>query len=183
MRKIKVGLDFDGVVAYYPLRIVRAPIKWFKSEILGMKKLSFFIPKNNWQKILWLAIFETNIFPARGVELLKEMASSSTCEFYLITARFDFLKESLDRWLKREHLTECFKQICVNGDQQQPHEFKEAVINKLKLDYYVEDNFDIVSHLTRRTKTKIYWIYNIFDKNKSFPNKYPYLEKALEAIS
>lgn len=183
MRKIKVGLDFDGVVAYNPVRIVRAPIKWFKREVLGIRKLTFFVPKNNLQRVLWTLIHESSIFPARGLDLLKQMAGDSKYEFHLITARFGFLKDNLFYWLRKNQLSDLFETVNINENQEQPHEYKERKLNELDLDYFVEDNLDIVMHLQKNTDVKVYWIYNLFDKNKNYADKFPYLEKALEEIS
>ena len=47
---------------------------------------------------------------------------------------------------------------------------------------YIEDNFDIVDHLSKTTKTKIVWIYNIFDRGLAFPQKFPHLKSAIEMV-
>ena len=56
-----------------------------------------------------------------------------------------------------------------------------AAISEL-LDYFIEDNLDIVNYLSTRTKIRVMWIYNILDRNNPYIYKYPYLKKALEAI-
>lgn len=182
-RKIRIGLDFDGVVAYNPFRIIRAPVKWFKRKFLGIKKLTFYVPKNEGSRLLWSIIHESSIFPAIGVELLKEMARNPKYEFHLVTARFGFLKDNLYHWLEKNHLIGVFKTINVNDNLEQPHLFKERVLEELRLDIFVEDNLDIVDHLIHNSKTKIYWIYNFLDSRHNFSNKYPYLKKALEEIA
>ena len=175
-------MDFDGVVAYNPFRIIRAPIKWFKREVLGITRLSFFVPKNEFEKIMWSIVHESSIFPAVGVATLREMARDPRYEFHLITARFGFLKNNLEGWLDRYRVRELFKSINVNEGNEQPHEYKLRIIKKLNLDYYVEDNLDIVMYVKDQVKTKIFWIYNFMDKRHNFPNKFPYLEGALKMI-
>lgn len=179
---IRVGLDFDGVVAYNPFRIIRAPIKWFKREVLGIKKLTFFVPKNWWQKFLWSIVHESSVFPATGMDLLRSMAKDEKYEFHLITARFGFLKDNLSSWLMRYHAKNLFKSINVNENCEQPHKYKLRMVKKLDLDYFVEDNLDIVSHLLGKVKTNIFWIYNFMDSRHVYPHKFPYLRKALEEI-
>ena len=56
------------------------------------------------------------------------------------------------------------------------------MIDKLKLDLYVEDNWDIVSYLNLKSKIKIFWIYNILDRNKRFLNKFPSLNSVIIKI-
>ena len=181
-RKTRVGLDFDGVVAYNPFRIIRAPVKWFKREVLGMRRLSFFVPKNWWERILWSIVHESSIWPAIGVDLLRIMSQNPDYEFHLITARFGFLKGNLYGWLERNNLKNLFKTVNINEGYEQPHEYKLRMVKNLRLQYYVEDNLDIVVFLRDKVKVTIFWIYNFMDVRHPYPHKFPYLKKALEAI-
>ena len=135
MRKIKIGLDFDGVVAYNPFRVIRAPITYFKRHILKTNKLKFWIPKAPWEKLLFEIIHRSSVFPATGVDLLKKMANDPRYEFHLVTGRYNFLFSDLDKWLIKHDLKHVFKSINGNQDNQQPFLFKEQVIKKLQLDY------------------------------------------------
>lgn len=182
MKKIRVGIDFDGVLAYNPFRIIRAPVTWFKQKILGEKKTHFYIPKTAWEKFIWKILHESSIFPAKGGELLKEMAEREDIEFYLVTSRYHFLQNKLYQWLKRWGFTKVFSEIYSNQKDEQPHLFKERMIRELKLDYFVEDNWDVVKNLQNASKTKVFWISNIFDYGRDYKYKFPYLEKALEKI-
>lgn len=183
MRKpIVVGLDFDGVVAYNPFRIARAPISYVKRRLLGVTKTQFFVPRNRFEQIFWVVMFESSIFPARGTALLRQLIRERRIEAHLVTARFDFMRDRLYSWLARHRLAELFSSIHVNERNEQPHLFKERVIERGRFNYYVEDNWDIVRYLDGRTKTHILWIYNILDRGIHYDRKYPYLEKALKAI-
>jgi uncharacterized HAD superfamily protein len=179
---IRIGLDFDGVVAYNPFRIIRAPITYFKRRILGIRKLQFYIPKSAPERFVWTVVHESSMFPAFGCTKLKELSHRDDLEFHLITARFHFLQKSVDRWLSRYGLAEVFSGVHLNKYDKQPHEHKLEIIRTLKLDYYVEDNWDIISYLTGKTETEIFWIYNITDRGYPYPKKFPYLKKALEAM-
>jgi hypothetical protein len=57
------------------------------------------------------------------------------------------------------------------------------MIKKLKLDLYVEDNFDIVQYLKEKTSARVLWIYNIFDSTTPFPHKFPHLKDAIQFIT
>lgn len=184
---IKVGLDFDGVVAYNPFRVARALVSFVKRDMLGMKKISFWYPQARWQQFFWTLAHESSIFPAKGTELFKKMVSEGKIEAHLVTARYSFLDNHLYDWLTRYKLTHLFKTITLNKQDEQPHIFKEKIIEKKKFDYFIEDNWDIVKYLSKKRKAKsvkckIYWIYNILDHFKTYPHKFPYLEKALEDI-
>lgn len=179
---IKVGLDFDGVVVYNPFRVVRAVISLLKRDVLGIKKLKFWYPKRRWEQILWIVAHESSIFPAKGITLLEKYVKEGKIEAHLVTARYSFLDDHLFAWLKRYKLTHLFKTITLNKKDEQPHIFKEKMIEKYRLDFFIEDNWDIVRYLGQKSKTKIYWIYNILDHFIAYPHKFPYLEKALEDI-
>ncbi len=180
--KIRIGVDFDGVVAYNPFRVVRAPITGFKRLFFGQRKVKFWVPQAPWQRLLWGALHESSVFPARGVELLRELSKDDRFELHLVTARYSFLHESLRRWLTKYDMHDMFDSIHINERDEQPHLYKHAKLEGLKLDYFIEDNYDIVSYLHGKTKTKVFWIYNITDRGIEYADKFPYLEKALLAI-
>lgn len=186
-KKIVVGLDFDGVVVYNPFRLVRSLISFLKHDVLGIKKLKFWYPQKRWQQIFWIIAHESSIFPAKGVDLLEDLIREGKIEAHLITARYSFLDDHLYNWLNRYKLTHLFKTVTLNKHDEQPHLFKKNLIEKLRLDFFIEDNWDIVKYLSRKWeagsgKCRIYWIYNILDHFVEYPHKFPYLEKALEEI-
>jgi hypothetical protein len=182
MKTLRVGVDFDGVVAYNPLRLARSTIKYFKKEVLGVHKLTFFRPKNNFEKLLWIVLHESSVLPADGIELLKKMSKNRNMEFFLITGRYGVLKNSLMKWLKRHQLTEVFKSIYVNENEEQPHLFKKRILEELQIDCYIEDNLDIVEFLTKNSKCDIFWVYNLMDRHVEYLQKVPSLRHALERI-
>jgi uncharacterized HAD superfamily protein len=178
-RTIRIGLDFDGVVAYNPFRIIRAPITYVKRHVFKIRKLTFYVPKSPIERFVWTIVHESSMFPAIGIQRLKEMAAHNNIEFHLVTARFHFLQQNVDNWLKRNGLTESFTGLHLNIHDKQPHIHKLEMIEELQLDYFVEDNWDIVSFVNGKTKSKIFWIYNITDSRYQYQFKYPYLDKAL----
>lgn len=181
-KKIQVGIDFDGVLAYNPLRIARAPAKFIKRKLIGETNTHFYIPQNDLEKMVWIMLHETSVFPAIGMDLLKDLTQDKKIEAHLITARYSFLEENLYKWLKKNNIEDLFASITINKKDEQPHLYKERVIKQKKLDYFIEDNLDIVKHVTPTTNTDILWIYNILDRAYPYDKKFPYLKKALEHI-
>jgi len=149
-RKLKVGFDFDGVVAYNPLRIARPILFLTKKIILQPKELSFFCPQNAWQRFCWKIIHESSFFPAPGFTLLKKLLKKEKIEGYLLTSRYGHLEEQFYRWLKKHNADKLFKGYFLNKKDEQPHKFKERMIKKLKLDLYLDDNWDIVNYLNSK---------------------------------
>lgn len=183
MKKLKVGFDFDGVVAYNPFRVIRAPVTFLKRNVLGIKKLQFWYPKKRWQQIFWVILHESSVFPAKGIDLMRKQVEDNKIEAHLVTARYSFLDDHLYKWLDKYSLRSLFKTVNLNKLDEQPHLFKEKIIKKFDLDIFIEDNWDIVSYLYKRKwNTQIFWIYNLLDRWFSYPHKFPYLEKAMETI-
>ena len=201
----RVGFDFDGVVAYNPLRVFRRPVmmvaKLFRRE---KESLHFPYPKSSLVKWFWERAHRTSFFPSRGFSRLRELLGRGDIEGYIITGRYAFLNDELYDWLRHNKVDGLFKHIYVNMNDEQPHLFKERMIKKLNLDYFVEDNWDIVQYLNSKFKIKssrqitnsnvqnskqngehieIHWIYNILDKFNTYPHKHPYLESFLNEIT
>jgi len=182
MKKIKIGLDFDGVVAYNPFRVIRAPVVFFKRNVLGITKTKFLIPKNPFQQFVIRLMHESSVFPARGVDKLIQLANNRNVELHLITGRMGFLAPNLYHWLKKYQLDKIFTSINFNANYEQPHFFKQRIISELGVDYFIEDNWDVVNYLQTHSKTKVYWIYNFLDRGKIYEYKFPYLQKALDVL-
>jgi len=123
------------------------------------------------------------MFPSFGISRLRRLVANKVIEAHLLTSRFGYLEPNLRRFLKFWRLEDVFTSVTVNYKEEQPHEFKERIIRKKQFAYYIEDNWDIVSYLKKKNiSTEVHWIYNIFDRNKSYSHKYPYLEKSLQCI-
>lgn len=180
---VRVGIDFDGVLAYNPFRIVRAPVAYVKRHIFGERKTHFYVPRSPLEKAIWTIVHESSVFPAIGTDLLVDMVKRREIEAHLVTARFSFLEPNLMKWLRRHHMDTLFTSVVINEKDEQPHLYKERVIKAMQFDYFVEDNLDIVAHIQGKTKTKLLWIYNILDRHHTYRYKYPYLKKALEYIA
>jgi len=182
-KPIVAGFDFDGVIAYNPARLARKPIAFFKRNVLGMRRVRFFVPKTPIEKAFWSLAHETSMFPSMGSSQLKHLVREGKVEAHLLTSRFGFLEPNLLRFLRFWGLADVFTTITLNHHEEQPHEFKARMVKKNKFAYFVEDNWDIVSHLRKqKLKTEVHWIYNLFDRTKEYPYKYPYLAKSLERI-
>jgi len=179
---LQVGFDMDGVLLYNPGRIIRPFVSSIKRIFLHKKKLAFYYPKTAHEKLFWRFVHKSSIYNAPGLSEITQMVAEGKIEAYLITARYNFLGASVLNWVKKNKLENTFKGVYYNSKDEQPHEFKERMVKKLKLDVYVEDNFDIVNHLSQTTPAEILWIYNIFDRGTQFPKKFPHLKNAVNFL-
>jgi len=175
-KPIRVGFDLDGVILYNPARIVRPLIATVKKTVGGKQKTKFYIPTRPLEIALWNFLHRSSLFVAPGLEDVKQMVREKKIEAYIVTARYSFLHSDLDHWLTKIEAKKYFTAIYANKDNEQPHLFKERLLKQLDLDIFIEDNWDIVSHL--RDRLKIYWIYNIVDRRIAHPYKFSDLAKA-----
>lgn len=182
-KKLKVGFDFDGVIAYNPFRVIRGPVTAFKRHVLGVKKITFFYPRSQLELFIWRILHDSSVFPSRGVDLLRQLVEGGAIDAHIISGRYNYLEDHLITWLNRYKLHKLFTTININKKDQQPHLFKEQAVKQHDLDYFIEDNLDIVQYLDGKTKTRIIWIYNLVDTLFTpYEHKFPYLEKAIRHI-
>lgn len=179
---LKVGFDLDGVLLYNPARIARPIISLIKRFFIKKKNLRFYAPKTFFGKQLWRFFHKSSIFIAPGLEDVKKLIQTKKIKAYIITARYSYLKNDLEIWLKKMKINQYFSGIYYNQKDEQPHIFKERMIKKLGIDIFVEDNYDIVSCLDKKAIVKVFWIYNFLDKKLFYKYKYPTLKKVLEEI-
>lgn len=183
---LRIGFDFDGVLVYNPVRIFRMPVSLFKRTFLKPKKLKFWLPKTSWQKFFWVLFHKTSVFPAIGYHDLLKLMKKGKIEGYIITARYDFLENDFKAWLKTYDPEKLFAGYFLNKKNEQPHQFKEKMIKELKLNYFVEDNWDIVNYLSSKLKEnkelQIHWIYNLLDRKIAYSDKHPYLGRFLRRL-
>lgn len=182
-KRLKVGFDLDGVILYNPARIIRPIVSSIKRVILHKKRVSFYVPKTKTGKLLWEIFHLSSIYKAAGFEDIKRMSKEKEIDAYIITARYSFLEKGFKNFIKNSGAQECFTACHFNEKDEQPHKYKERLLNELDLDIFVEDNYDIATHLAKKYKDKtIIWIYNILDAQRPFKHKYPTLKKAVNFI-
>jgi hypothetical protein len=186
-KKLKVGFDLDGVLLYNPARIARPVIVFFKKILFKKEVDKFHYPKSKFEKLIWLMLHKVVFGPAHGYDELKNLIKLKKIEAYIITGRNESLRRDFFRWKEKLEAEKYFSGSYYNDKNEQPYLFKERMINKLKLDIYIEDNWDIVNHINSKSKIqnpklKVFWIYNIFDKRKKFPNKFSGLDTVVKKI-
>ena len=184
-KKIKVGFDLDGVLLYNPARIFR-PVTIALKKFLPKKKkpdiIHFYHPKSPFEKVIWYLVHLSSLFVADGLEDIRELVKSNKIEAYIITSRYDCLKGDFRRWLRKMKADEIFHMTYHNENDMQPHLFKEQKVKELGLDFFVEDNLDIVQHLNNNTKVKTLWITNAFDRHLPHERKFMTLKEAVKHL-
>lgn len=187
---IKVGFDLDGVLLYNPARIFRPIIYFLKKYFLKRDVEKFYYPKTKLEQLIWLLLHKSSLFLQPGIKEIKDLIKQKKIKAYIVSARYEFLEKDFWSWVKKIDKEKLFSGYFFNKNNEQPHLYKARMIKKLGLDIFVEDNWDIVKKLKSknpacwqaRQKSKIYWIYNVFDRWIEYPNKYPSLKDVVMSI-
>lgn len=188
-KSLRVGFDLDGVLLYNPARIARPFATTVKRILFKKRQGIFYIPSSPFEKFIWGVLHKSSLFIAPGFKELKELIKAKKVSAYIITARYNFLLDDFEKWIRKMEADKLFHSWHFNKKNEQPHLFKENAVKRLGLDIYVEDNWDIVKHLNKskikgqRSNVKIFWIYNIFDSQINYKYKFPTLKKVVSAIS
>ncbi len=182
-RILKVGFDLDGVLLYNPARIFR-PVTIAIKKILPHKSPSqitnFYYPHSAWEQIIWRIVHWSSLFVAPGFDDLKQLALERKVEAYIVTSRYDCLRADFEHWVKKLNSDNIFVEAYHNKLNIQPHEFKIQKINELKLDVFVEDNWNIVEAIQNKTKARPLWITNMLDHAINYPYKFNNLHEAIQ---
>ncbi len=184
-KPLKVGFDLDGVILNNPLRVLRLiakKLKVIKPLLFKQKKEPFFIPKTSLEKFLWRLLHFSSYKVDPAFHEIKKLVKNKKIRAYLITARFNFLKSDFQYWVKKINRSKTFTLCLMNNDNEQPDIFKKKMIQKLKLDYFVEDNYDIVEKLNNNKTAKILWITNFFDKKIPYRWKFASLKEVCQYL-
>ncbi|MBP6993661.1 hypothetical protein KBB12_00270 [Candidatus Woesebacteria bacterium] len=174
---IKVGFDLDGVLFFNPLRFVRGPLDLIKKG--GTLQ---YIPKTRLEQFLWRILHMSSFTPASGWQTIRTLTRAKLIEPYVITARFKCLQKDFEKCMRVVDAPDYFVGCYQNLNDEQPHKYKERMIKELNLEYYVEDNWNIVEHLTKTTSAQILWVSNLFDADIQFDRRFNNLAEALQEL-
>lgn len=157
-KTVKIGFDFDKVFVDYPPFIPERLInKLYKKNSTD---LSYRIPGKIEQKIREFSHLPLFRPPIKGnVKALGIIANNANLEIYLISSRFNFLEKRTEDWLSKYKIRSYFKKLYFNFNNEQPHIFKNKLINQLGIKIYVDDDLDILKYLLKKNPSlNLYWI-------------------------
>ena len=162
---IRVGFDFDGVLFYNPVRLLRPLFDAIRTHILHVPRTTFYVSKSPASHLIMRVVHATSFMPNVGMREFQVMLHDPRFDVKVITARQKFLAGDLFFLLRLYGINIDPAIIHYNDRDEQAHLFKKRMVQELHLDYYVEDNWDIVEYLAHHTKACIVWIYNRVDKH------------------
>ncbi len=155
---MNIGFDLDKVFINTPPFIPKSFIdKLYKKRDNGI--LLYRIPGPASQiirSITHLPIFRPPI--KDNLEFLLSFPKNKN-KLYLISSRFKFLESKTNRIVKKYHFAKIFDEMYFNFANEQPHIFKNRIIKKLKLDYYIDDDLSLLNYVAGdNLLTKFFWL-------------------------
>jgi hypothetical protein len=159
----KIGFDLDGIFIGPPLFVPKTIVEHIYKK--SNKNLSYRIPGEFEKKIRILSHYYLLRPPIkRNIKALMGLSKTENLSIFLISSRFSFLKSRTETWLKLRSITDLFKKMYFNYDNEQPHIFKDRIIKLEKIDKFVDDDLDLLIYLaTNNPNVDFFWIGN--DKN------------------
>jgi hypothetical protein len=154
---MKIGFDLDGIFIGTPPLVSRKLLeKFYKTKSNG--KLRYRIPsypEQLFRKLTHLPFLRPPL--KENIAFLKSLSNKGH-RLYLITSRYSFLEKETRRLLKTQGLDKAFDTIYLNGENQQAHLFKDALIKKLKLDIHIDDDIALINFIAKENpETKFFW--------------------------
>ena len=156
---MKIGFDFDKVFIDYPPFFPPSLInRIYKKQ--GGKAFQYRIQKKPEQLIritTHFSLFRPVI--KKNLLVLSQTKYSKNHSFYLISSRFGFLQKRTDVLIRKYNLDQIFSGMHFNYQNKQPHLFKEAVIKKIGIQRYVDDDLELLEYLTGKNPTiNFFWL-------------------------
>lgn len=156
---IKIGVDLDGVVARHSLGGFWVVLRKLKERILKTtQSANWYYPNTFLEKLAWRIINWLRIPFTDKDSFFASLATDQKAEFYLVTSRFKFLENLTQGWLKKHGLDGHFAQVLINRQDSDPLIFKAKIINEHKLDFFIDDDLDVIDYLKKNTKAKLFWV-------------------------
>ena len=150
---IRIGIDLDGVVTNNPPIIPKKTIEWLvKSHTNHTKKYRF--PKTKLERQVRIASHYHKLRPplTRNLKTIKNLEESKKFEIFFISSRYRFLNNRTKQWFKNYYPTFDFKKVNINLENEQPHLFKERMIRKLRINFFLEDDPRTIAYLEKNLK-------------------------------
>lgn len=156
---MRIGFDLDGIFIDTPPFVPKKVIEWLYRERAN-HVLSYRMPSKFERLIRKLShhsVFRPHI--EKNIRFVKQRTVKNAHSYYLISGRFGFLKNQTDRVLAKYGLAVPFDKIYLNESSKQPHLFKRAVLRRLRIDRYVDDDLPLLMFLARKQpNVTFFWL-------------------------
>ena len=158
-KTIKIGVDLDGVVARHSLGGFWVWARKIKEKILKkMRSSTYYYPATPLEQLAWKIIDGARRPFVDKDNLFTSFAKRDEVQFYLVTSRFKFLEKLTQGWLKKYRLGSGFYQVLINTKDIDPLAFKTKAIKDHGLDFFIDDDLEVINYLKNKIPAKLYWV-------------------------
>lgn len=157
-KKTKLGFDLDGIFIGPPLFVPKSIIEYIYKK--SNKNLSYRIPGELESKIRVASHYHL-LRPAikKNIMSLVKISELPEISIFLVSSRFSFLKARTETWIKIQSMGKFFTKMYFNYENEQPHQFKDRIIKKEKIDKFVDDDLDLLMYLSKKNPdVQFYWV-------------------------
>ncbi len=166
---MNIGFDLDKVFIDYPPLVPTSIIdKLYKKSSDG--NLTYRIPSKAEQLFRLITHFSFFRPPIKENLLFLKNLPKKNRSKYLISSRFAFLKKKTDLIVKKYQFEKLFDGMFFNYGNKQPHLFKDAVIKKIKINKYVDDDLALLKYLSKKNPGCVFFWLNDKIKKKMSRN-------------
>lgn len=155
---MNIGFDLDKIFIDTPPLVPKRVIdKLYKKRDNGV--LQYRIPNKFDQVLRKFTHIEILRPPIKeNMNFLKEI-SRGKYKLFLISSRFKFLEKQTEKIAQKYGFYKIFEAMYFNYNNEQPHLFKNRIIKKLKLDYYIDDDLSLLKFVEGNNRnTKFFWL-------------------------
>lgn len=156
---MNLGFDFDKIFIDYPPFVPHKLIdRLYKKKVNGA--LAYRIPSKPEQFFRLLThhpLFRPEI--PENIKFIKKITAEKNHKHYLISSRFRFLQKRTEHLIKKHKFDEIFDGLFFNYANEQPHIFKNKIINKLSIHRYVDDDLRLLEFIISQNPAIIcFWL-------------------------
>lgn len=155
---MRIGFDLDGIFIGKPPFVPRRIIEWlYKGHNHALSYRFPSKPEQFFRKATHIYFLRPPI--QENIAFLRDNTIKDKNKYYLISSRFSFLKPETEIVLKKYKLRDYVDGIYLNSDDKQPHIFKNAMIKKLGIELFIDDDLPLTEFLAKENpQTKFIWL-------------------------
>src|SRR5579885_1622906 len=157
---MRIGFDLDNIFINTPPFVPKTIIeRLYKERDNGI--LRYRIPSKPEQLLRQLIHFPQMRPPMHdNIAFLQTLSQRKQDTLYVVSSRFGILEKQTNELIKRHKLDTIFDGLYFNFANKQPHDFKNTMIQKLKLDMFIDDDLSLLNYVARRNpQTKFFWLH------------------------
>lgn len=96
-----------------------------------------------------------------NLNFVEKLSRDKKNKVFLISSRFNFLKNRTEFLIHKYKFDTIFSSMYFNYKNQQPHLFKSSILNKQKIDIFIDDDLPLLKYLAKKhPEILFYWLNN-----------------------